>query len=232
MCATYVSSIMSVVEVVVRTFHFGLGSPTLLILFLSSLLGLRHPSTPSLLTMSSESVCPPVAPTGISYLILVWSNSLLASLNSRRSLRDTFNRKNSGSMSATFRVGSPMISTIDAERGQISVVQVSNNSYMACCNLLIIFRRFLGKAKAKAPMKKAVGPRLVYGAHIMPEGSLMSLNRKIVRRQADSRLKFGLAWLMPNKQNNSHTYLGGLKARQEICRFVMMNPKCGARQRI
>ncbi|PBK75660.1 hypothetical protein ARMSODRAFT_400827 [Armillaria solidipes] len=55
----------------------------------------------------------------------IWSNSLLASLNSRRSLRDTFNRKNSGSMSASFRVGSPMLSTTGAEPGQISVVQIS-----------------------------------------------------------------------------------------------------------
>ncbi|PBL01660.1 hypothetical protein ARMGADRAFT_224092 [Armillaria gallica] len=52
----------------------------------------------------------------------LWSNSLLASLNSRRSLRDTFNRKNSGSMSASFRVASPVLSTTGAE---LSVVQVS-----------------------------------------------------------------------------------------------------------
>ncbi len=132
-------------------------------------------------------------------------------------------------MSASFRVGSPVLSTTGAE---LSVVQVSDNSYMACCNTLIIFRRFLGKAKAKAPMKKAVAPLLVHVAYSLSKGSLISLNRKSVRRQADSRLKFGLAWLMPNKQNNGYTYLGGLKARQEICRFVMMNPKCDARQRI
>ncbi|KAK0450191.1 hypothetical protein EV421DRAFT_1899708 [Armillaria borealis] len=55
----------------------------------------------------------------------IWSNSLLASLNSRRSLRDTFNRKNSG-----------------------SVRKFPSSS------------KFLGKAKAEAPMKKVVTPPL------------------------------------------------------------------------
>ncbi|KAK0485214.1 hypothetical protein IW261DRAFT_1591412 [Armillaria novae-zelandiae] len=59
----------------------------------------------------------------------LWSNSLLASLNSRRSLRDTFNRKDGASMSASFRVGSPRLSTrlstTGTGPGQISVVQIS-----------------------------------------------------------------------------------------------------------
>ncbi|KAK0448158.1 hypothetical protein EV421DRAFT_1924255 [Armillaria borealis] len=55
----------------------------------------------------------------------LWSNSLLASLNSRRSLRDTFNRENSGSMSTSFRVGSPVLTTTGTEPGQISVVRIS-----------------------------------------------------------------------------------------------------------
>ncbi|KAK0204796.1 hypothetical protein DFS33DRAFT_694886 [Desarmillaria ectypa] len=46
------------------------------------------------------------------------------SLNSRRSLRDTFNRKNSGSMSTSFRIGSPGLGTTDAEPGQISLVRI------------------------------------------------------------------------------------------------------------
>lgn len=67
----------------------------------------------------------PLSSTGISHLVLVWSNSMLASLNSRRSLRDTSNRKNTGPMSASFRVRSPMLSTTGAETSQISVVQIS-----------------------------------------------------------------------------------------------------------
>ncbi|KAK0227102.1 hypothetical protein EDD85DRAFT_958341 [Armillaria nabsnona] len=67
----------------------------------------------------------------------LWSNSLLASLNSRRSLRDTFNRKNSGSMSASFRVGSPVLSTTGAE---LSVVQAS------------------GQGESKSPDEKSGGP--------------------------------------------------------------------------
>ncbi|KAG7451139.1 uncharacterized protein BT62DRAFT_1071734 [Guyanagaster necrorhizus] len=54
----------------------------------------------------------------------LWSNSLLASLNSRRSLRDTFNRKDSGSMSIGFRVASPELSATGAEPGQISLVRI------------------------------------------------------------------------------------------------------------
>ncbi|SJL09650.1 uncharacterized protein ARMOST_13031 [Armillaria ostoyae] len=54
----------------------------------------------------------------------LWSNSLLASLNSRRSLRDTFNRKDSGTMSTGFRVASPELSTAGAEPGQLSLVRI------------------------------------------------------------------------------------------------------------
>ncbi|PBL03611.1 hypothetical protein ARMGADRAFT_24330 [Armillaria gallica] len=54
----------------------------------------------------------------------LWSNSLLASLNSRRSLRDTFNRKDSGTMSTGFRVASPGLSTTGAEPGQLNLVRI------------------------------------------------------------------------------------------------------------
>ncbi|KAK0193789.1 hypothetical protein F5146DRAFT_400262 [Armillaria mellea] len=54
----------------------------------------------------------------------LWSNSLLASLNSRRSLRDTFNRKDSGTMSTGFRVASPGLSTTGAEPGQFNLVRI------------------------------------------------------------------------------------------------------------
>ncbi|KAK0500465.1 hypothetical protein EDD18DRAFT_829397 [Armillaria luteobubalina] len=53
----------------------------------------------------------------------LWSNSLLASLNSRRSLRDTFNRK-SGTMSTGFRVASPGLNTTGAEPGQFNLVRI------------------------------------------------------------------------------------------------------------
>ncbi|SJL01075.1 uncharacterized protein ARMOST_04391 [Armillaria ostoyae] len=70
----------------------------------------------------------------------LWSNSLLASLNSRRSLRDTFNRRNSGSMSTSFRVGSPVLTTTGTEPGQISVVRIS------------------GQGESKSPDEKSGGP--------------------------------------------------------------------------
>ncbi|KAK0469781.1 uncharacterized protein EV420DRAFT_1634201 [Desarmillaria tabescens] len=117
----------------------------------------------------------------------LWSNSLLASLNSRRALRDTFNRKDSRSTSTSFRIGSPGFGTTDAEPGQISLVRVSDVSYTNFLDFLTVFRRYRGKAKAKAPVKKAV--------HAL----------KSARKQADSLLKFGLAWLTLNEHSDDYS---------------------------
>ncbi|KAK0193788.1 hypothetical protein F5146DRAFT_401440 [Armillaria mellea] len=90
----------------------------------------RYAITRCLLTSLIAVVEVILAPTFYSFAIdfvigKLWSNSMLASLNSRRSLRDTFNRKNTDPMSASFRVRSPVLGTTGAETSQISVVQIS-----------------------------------------------------------------------------------------------------------
>ncbi|PBK72154.1 hypothetical protein ARMSODRAFT_953842 [Armillaria solidipes] len=88
-----------------------------------------------------EPTCTPFYSFAVDFVIgKLWSNSLLASLNSRRSLRDTFNRENSGSMSTSFRVGSPVLTTTGTEPGQISVVRIS------------------GQGESKSPDEKSGSP--------------------------------------------------------------------------